>query len=118
MADLCVLCDDGRLQWFRPEGKGGWTLLQSVEGAGSFGWSASGRSVAFGGQEDGSVAVLAGSGKRMLHLERAARDAVTSVLFSVHNYLFVGSEEGIIRVWNAQVRRTQSSVLWSLAYTS
>ena len=38
----------------------------------------------------------------MLHLERAARDAVSSVLFSVPGHLFVGSDEGLIRVWSVQ----------------
>ena len=104
MEDMAVLWDDGALKVYRQhkEAYGEFRAFDGVSGS-CIDWSSSGRSVALGGCDDSSVTVVATSGKTMLRLERAARDGVSSVLFGVHNYLFVGSEEGIVRVWSAQV---------------
>jgi hypothetical protein len=54
-------------------------------------------------KDPATVSVISSSGKRMLHLQQAAKETVSSLLFSVSNYLFVGSESGLVRVWSVQV---------------
>jgi hypothetical protein len=100
--DIAFLTEDGKLRVFR-----GSSCTQSFD-ASCFGWSSSGRSVAIGLGDAASV-FSSQSGKRMLHLGKAAPN-VSTVLFCVPNYLFVSSSDAVIRVFEAEAGKPSQLV--------